>query len=123
MRRGTWLVLLRRGAWLVPLGLGACLPAGPQRWSVPAPADPTELYFCVLNQVTSLGYRVRHAERSSGLIQAQSLTPQGKNAQYEPLYNEITVTVSHDPAGDTMHVTATDRRHGEAIVQRCAAPR
>jgi hypothetical protein len=104
-------------------GLAACAPAGPSRFSAPAPADPNELYFCVLNQINTLGYRVRHAERSSGLIQAQSQRPQGKNAQYEPLYNELTVTVSHDPAGDTMHVTATDRRHGEAIVRRCAAPR
>jgi hypothetical protein len=103
-------------------GLAACAPARPGRWSVPAPADPDELYFCVLHQINTLGYRIRHAERTSGLIQAQSLKPQSRNAQYEPLYDEITVTVSHDPAGDTMHVTATDHRHGEAIARRCGAP-
>lgn len=101
----------------------ACAAGGPRRLSAPAPADANELYFCVVSQVNSLGYRVHRADRESQLIQARSIRPQGRDANLDPLYNEITVTVSHDRSGDTMHVTATDRRHAEAIVARCAAQR
>lgn len=103
--------------------VAACAAAGPRRLSAPAPADANELYFCVVSQVNALGYRVQRADRASQLIQARSIRPQGRDANLDPLYNEITVTVSHDTSGDTMHVTATDRRHGEAILARCAAKR
>lgn len=104
-------------------GVAACAGGAPQRLSAPAPADPNELYFCVVSQVNALGYRVQRADRESQLIQARSIRPQGRDANLDPLYNEITVTVSHDTSGDTMHVTATDRRHAEAIVNHCAAKR
>ncbi len=103
--------------------VAACAAAVPQRLSAPAPADANELYFCVVSQVNALGYQVYRADRESQLVQARSIRPQGRDANLDPLYNKITVTVSHDTSGDTMHVTATDRRHGEAIVTRCAATR
>lgn len=104
-------------------GASACASGAPQRLSAPAPADANELYFCVVAQVNALGYRVQRADRENQLIQARSVRPQGRDAKLDPLYNEITVTVSHDPSGDTMHVTATDRRHAETIIARCAARR
>jgi len=108
---------------LAVAGAMACAAASPRRVSAPAPADPNELYFCVVAQVNALGYRVRRYDRESQFIQAVSLRPQGRDANLDPLYNEVTVTVSHDTSGDTMHVTASDRRHGEAILKRCAAKR
>ena len=108
---------------LAMAALAACASSRPQRLSAPAPADPNELYFCVVAQVNALGYRIHRADRESQLIQARSIRPQGKDANLDPIYNDITVTVSHDASGDTMHVTATDRKHGEAIVARCGAKR
>lgn len=104
-------------------GVAACAGTSPQRLSAPAPADSNELYFCVVAQINALGYRIHRADRESQLIQARSIRPQGRDANLDPLYNEITVTVSHETSGDTMHVTATDRRHAEAIVNHCAAKR
>lgn len=80
------------------------------------------LYFCVVSHLNALGYRVLNADRASGLIQARGVRPQTKDVRYQPVYNEITVTVSRDPTGDTMHVTAADRRHGEVVLRSCAAP-
>ena len=107
----------------VLVGAAACATGGPQTLSAPAPADPDVLYFCVLGQLKALGYRVRHADRASGLIRARSASAQITNSRYEPLYNEVTVAVSHDPGGDTMYVTATDRGHAKAIITHCAASR
>lgn len=104
-------------------GLAACAGARPQRLSAPAPADPNELYFCVVSQINALGYVVQRADRESQIIQARSIRPQGRDANLDPIYNEITITVSHDTSGDAMHVTASERHHGEAIVSRCAATR
>jgi hypothetical protein len=118
----------RAVAWRVAhacvlIGAAACATGGPATLSAPAPADPDVLYFCVLGQLKALGYSVWRADRASCLIRARSDRPQATNTRYEPLYNEIAVAVSHDPGGDTMYVTATDRGHGKAIVAHCAGPR
>jgi len=111
------------GPALTLAAMAACATGRPQRLSAPALADPNELYFCVVAQVNALGYRIERADRESQLIQARSIRPQGRDANLDPLYDDITVTVSHDASGDTMHVTATDRRHAQAVVTRCAATR
>jgi hypothetical protein len=77
----------------------------------------------VLSQLKALGYRVGRADRASGQIRARSVHPQATNTRYEPMYNEVTVTVSYDPGGNTMYVTATDRGDGKAIVRHCGSPR
>jgi hypothetical protein len=103
------------------LAVAACAGTRPQRMSAPAPADLDMLYFCVLRQINALGYQVLNADRTSGMVRARSLQPQGRDARYEKLYNEITVTVAHNPAGDRMYITATERRHGEALLASCSA--
>ncbi|HEX9580371.1 MAG TPA: hypothetical protein VF970_04625 [Gemmatimonadales bacterium] len=100
----------------------ACAASGPYRLRTPAPADQNEVFFCVVAAMTQHGYRVERRDRAAGVVRGRAIRPRGRTSRGDPRYDELAVTLLHDPAGDFLLITADDRGHAQEIAQRCGKP-
>ena len=101
--------------------ISACASGGPVRLRAPASADTNEAFFCVVAAANQLGYRAERRDRNAGVIVARGIQQHGRTATGAPIYDEITVSILHEPAGDFLFVTATDKGHAERVIRQCRA--
>jgi len=98
-----------------------CTGSAPYRLRAPAPAHTNEAFFCVVAAANQLGYRAERRDRNAGVIVARGIQQHGRTATGAPIYDEITVAILHEPAGDFLFVTATDKGHAERLIRQCRA--
>ncbi|HWP37839.1 MAG TPA: hypothetical protein VNL18_09850 [Gemmatimonadales bacterium] len=113
----TTTVLCATATW------AACGSTGPYRVSVPAPADGNAVFFCVVAELNQLGYRLDRRDRAMGRIEGRGTVRRGWTSTREPIYDDITVFLAHEPSGDVLRVTSSDRGHAERVATRCGAGR
>ncbi len=81
---------------------------------------PAAAFDCVTGKVNELGYQVTDANREAGLVKARSAQPAGMKLDGTPFFDEVTVSItSGSPA--TLYVTATERKHADAIFSACSS--
>jgi hypothetical protein len=68
--------------------------------------------------LNELGYRIDRRDRATGRVVGRGTTRRGW-MRGQPAYDEITVSVAHEPLGDWLHVTSTDRGHAERVAAPC----
>lgn len=113
--RGRFAVLAVTLAACVP---GPVMTSGPESLRSVSPKPAADVYACAFAKINQLGYTVKDANRDSGLIKAERLNPDFRNANggaAGPATEEITAAVFPESSSTSLRVTVGARTPAAAL--------